>query len=188
MNRYRSRTVVITGATGGIGKATFTRLYTEGASLVASGRNEKSLNRLTSNLDPNRIAAIPGDLTDPTTPRDIAEIANERFGRIDGLVNCAGIASEGQLLGDDFWKDWAATLAVNLEATVRLTQAILPCLRNTHGAITNISSLSGLRADRGMVAYSTSKGALNTFTQALALDEAENGVRVNSVCPSCKRS
>ena len=51
MNRYRSRTVVITGATGGIGKATFTRLYTEGASLVASGRNEKSLNRLTSNLD-----------------------------------------------------------------------------------------------------------------------------------------
>ncbi|AXR73393.1 SDR family oxidoreductase [Auritidibacter sp. NML130574] len=133
MNRYRSRTVIITGATGGIGKATFTRRYAEGASLVVSGHNEQYLNRLTSNLEPNRIAVIPGDLTDPTTPRDIAEIANERFGRIDGLVNCAGIASEGQLLGDDFWKDWGATLAVNLEATVRLTQAILPYLRTTHG-------------------------------------------------------
>lgn len=188
MKRFKGRTVIITGASGGIGAATARRLHHEGANLVLASRNRAKLETLAEGLDTARTVLVPGDLSNPETCTKLVEKGYETFGRIDGLVNNAGVAWEGSILDDSFWDDWREAFAINAEAVIHLCRAALPHLRETRGAIVNVSSVAGIGGDWGMSIYSASKGAVSNLTRALALDEGAHGVRVNSVCPTYVRT
>ena len=124
-----------------------------------------------------------GDVADPkTAPRAVAEIA-ERFGRLDALVNNAGIAIFKPIL-EVSYEDWSRVLAVNLTGPFLCTQAAAPLMRDSGGgAIVNITSISGLRASTLRTAYGTSKAGLAQLTQQQAIELASLGIRVNAVAP-----
>ncbi|MDO4254531.1 MAG: SDR family oxidoreductase [Kocuria sp.] len=188
MNRFDERTVIITGASGGIGAATARRLHHEGANLVLASRNHTGLQALAENLDTTRTLLVPGDLSNPKTCAKLIAQGHEAFGQIHGLVNNAGVAWEGSILDESFWGDWREAFAINTEAVIHLCRAALPHLRETRGAIVNVSSVAGIGGDWGMSIYSATKGAVSNFTRALALDEGSHGVRVNAVCPTYVRT
>jgi NAD(P)-dependent dehydrogenase (short-subunit alcohol dehydrogenase family) len=163
VRRYEGRTVLVTGAAGGIGKATVARLADEGATVV------------TADLDG---ADVRLDVTDPTSCADAVDAA----GDLDLLVNLAGVGAFS-LTAELALEDWNRTLAVNLTGTFLMCQAALPSLRGRRGAIVNMASLAGLRATPYNAAYCASKGGVVMFTRSLAVELAKTGVRVNCVCP-----
>lgn len=188
MKRFDGRTVVITGASGGIGAATARRLHHEGANLVLASRSHAKLQAVAESLDTARTLLVPGDLSAPETCTDLIKQADDAFGQIDGLVNNAGVAWEGSILDESFWDDWREAFAINTEAVIHLCRDVLPHLRQTQGAIVNVSSVAGIGGDWGMSIYSVTKGAVSNLTRALALDEGAHGVRVNAVCPTYVRT
>ncbi|WP_137803183.1 SDR family NAD(P)-dependent oxidoreductase [Kocuria sp. 2SI] len=118
MKRFDGRTVIITGASGGIGAATARRLHHEGAALVLASRNHEKLQALAESLDRDRTVLVPGDLSNPGTCTNLIAEAHNAFGRIDGLVNNAGVAWEGSILDESFWEDWQEAFAINTEAVI----------------------------------------------------------------------
>ncbi|WP_231443106.1 SDR family NAD(P)-dependent oxidoreductase [Brevibacterium zhoupengii] len=177
------RTVLVTGAAGGIGTAIAAACARQGAQVAA-------LDRVQPHPDPGLRAEVAHRivpfLTDISTvegcDRAIAEVL-ERFGTIDGVVNCAGVMRRGALLEIDD-DDWALTYAVNVDAVMRLCRAVLPVMIDAGaGAIVNIASQWGLQPAGGHIAYNSSKAAVTSISRSLARDYGPAGVRVNSVCP-----
>jgi NAD(P)-dependent dehydrogenase (short-subunit alcohol dehydrogenase family) len=163
VQRYAGRTALVTGASGGIGRATVARLADEGAHVV------------TADLDG---AEVRLDVTDPAS----CAAALDAAGDLDLLVNPAGVGafSHPAVLAR---ADWNRTLAVNLTGTFLMCQAALGPLQDRRGAIVNMASLAGLRATPYNAAYCASKGGVVMFTRSLAVELAKTGVRVNCVCP-----
>ncbi len=183
--RFVDQVCLVTGAAGGIGSAIARRLAAEGAVVqvadvdpVACGRVAEDLVLAGGRAEPRAF-----DLTDPTAcATAVGEMITER-GRLDVLVNNAGINRRGALL-DLAPDDWSATFAVNVDALVHLCRAVLPIMVAAgQGAIVNTASQWGLFPAPGHIAYNTSKAAVVAFTQNLARDYAPSGVRVNAVCP-----
>jgi 2-hydroxycyclohexanecarboxyl-CoA dehydrogenase len=183
--RFVDSVCLVTGAVGGIGSAIAHRLAAEGASVQVADLDEGAVARVVEEivLAGGRAEPRVFDLTDPTAcAAAVAEVIAEH-GRIDALINNAGINRRGALL-DLAPDDWAATFAVNVDAVVQLCRAVLPPMITAgHGAIVNIASQWGLSPAPGHVAYNTSKAAVVALTQNLARDYAPAGVRVNAVCP-----
>jgi 2-hydroxycyclohexanecarboxyl-CoA dehydrogenase len=177
--------VVVTGAGGGIGAAIATRFAAEGAHVVVCDANETAARAVTDGLhsDGLRAQASVFDVTDADACRVAIEAVAAEHGRIDVLVNNAGINRRGDLLSisED---DWSATFAVNLDAMFHLCRAVLPYMIDAGGgAIVNTASQWGLYPAPAHVAYNVSKAAVVSFTQNLARDYAPHKVRVNAVCP-----
>jgi len=172
MQRFDRRIVLVTGAAGGIGRAICARVAAEGATTIACDRETAS-----SSVD------LALDVTQEEAWNALAVDIASRFGRLDVLVNCAGVLSTGTV-EETTSAAWQTMLEVNLTGAFLGCRALLPLLRKGHGAnIVNVASIVGLRGNLAMVGYSASKGGVVAMTCAMALDNAAFGLRVNAVCP-----
>ncbi len=181
---FSKKTLLITGATSGIGKATALRFARDGASIAAIGRNEAALLELKKELDSFgiRSLAIRADLSLEAEAAMTVSKTVEHFDGIDVLVNAAGHISTGTI-EDTSLEAWDAMLEINLRAPFRLMQKALPAIVSRRGNIVNVSSVTGLRAFPGVLAYCVSKAGLDQLTRCAALELAAKGVRVNAVNP-----
>jgi short-subunit dehydrogenase len=174
---------VVTGASSGIGEATARRLAAEpGARLVLVARREERLRALAEEIGGATVIAV--DLTDDAAPARVREaLEREHGGRLDLLVNNAG-TSWNAPFGDGGWANVRRTMAVNFDAQLRLTEALLPLLRaSAPSAIVNVASTAGRVGRAGGGAYSASKFAFAGWTDSLHLEEQPHGVHVGLVLP-----
>jgi short-subunit dehydrogenase len=176
--------MVITGASSGIGEATAKRLAREpGAALVLIARREERLRALAASLGEERVSFVAVDLLDDDAPERIREHVSERHGRLDLLVNNAGAAWRATFANGGY-ENVRRTMAINFDAQVRLTEALLPLLRaSAPSAIVNVASTAGRVARAGSGAYSASKFALAGWSDALQAEEHAAGVHVGLVLP-----
>jgi NAD(P)-dependent dehydrogenase (short-subunit alcohol dehydrogenase family) len=175
---------IVTGASSGIGRAAALRLAADGLSVLAVGRDAGSLNDVCREIAAAGGGAAPfvADVTADAAPKRIVEAALAEFGRIDALVNAAGIIASGSVT-DETDAGWDAMLDVNVRAPFRLIREAAPHLAEHRGAVVNVSSVAGVRAFPGIVSYCVSKAAVDQLTRCAALDLAPRGVRVNNVNP-----
>jgi short-subunit dehydrogenase len=179
----RARVMLITGASSGIGEATARRLAREpGAALVLIARREERLSALAAELGgANSFLAV--DLLDEDAPERIRAHVQERHGHLDLLVNNAGAAWRATF-AEGGYENIRRTMAINFDAQVRLTEALLPLLRaSAPSAIVNVSSTAGRVARAGSGAYSASKFALAGWSDSLFAEERPHGVHVGLVLP-----
>jgi NAD(P)-dependent dehydrogenase (short-subunit alcohol dehydrogenase family) len=175
---------LVSGATSGIGRAVALRLAEAGATLFLGGRDEAELDVTAAAVrDRGRSAAWHrGDLAEPPAADALVAAAVAAYGQLDVLVNAAGIIGNGTIENTDD-ASWAAMMAINVDAVFRLTRAAVPHLKATRGAVVNVSSVTGVRAFPGVLAYCVSKAAVDQLTRCAALELAPDGVRVNAVNP-----
>jgi NAD(P)-dependent dehydrogenase (short-subunit alcohol dehydrogenase family) len=181
---FAEKIVLITGATSGIGKATALRFAADGASIAAVGRDVSALLELRTQVNEAgaKLLAVEADLSrEEDTDKVVADTVNH-FGGIDVLVNAAGHISSGTIETTTV-KAWEAMLDINVRAPFLLMQKALPTMIERRGNIVNVSSVTGLRAFPGVLAYCVSKAGLDQLTRCAALELAAKGVRVNAVNP-----
>ena len=178
--------VIVTGAGSGLGAAICRVFADAGARILLAGRDESRLQRTRDSLS-TECETAAGDARDSDFCRLCAERAAERFGRVDALVNNAGVIFRGRIeeTGD---ADWERVMRVNADGVFKMTRAALPHLRRMRGAVVNVSSTMGLAGGAGLSAYCASKGAVILFTRAAALELAADGVSVNAACPGAMDS
>ena len=184
--RFQDKTVLVTGAAGGIGRATARGFFAEGARLVAADLNGSALREFASEFAGGEDTVIPlsGDLANETECGKLIESAVEKTGRLDVLVNNAGLMRRGDILATSD-EDWALSLDVNVTAVFRLCRAAIAHMRKSGGgAIVNVASTWGIYPGPNHVAYCTSKAAVAAMTRCLGRDHAADGIRVNAVCPN----
>lgn len=184
MSEATQKVALVTGSARGIGLATANRFLADGWRVVLLDIDGENLKRTFTALNkPDVTLALVCDVADPAgVARALATIA-EKFGRLDALVNNAGIAIFKPIL-DITYDDWSRVLAVNLTGPFLCSQAAAPLMRDSGGgAIVNITSISGLRASTLRTAYGTSKAGLAHLTQQQAVELASLGIRVNAVAP-----
>jgi len=174
------RVALVTGGASGIGLATAHRLAADGFDLALADVDAGGLQAATDEL--------PGALAVPTDVRSFdacaaaVAAAVEQFGRLDALVNCAGVWVEGPT--DTMTEaDWDRVVDVNLKGTFQMCRHAIPALESTGGCIVNVSSDAGLWGNKGAAIYSASKGGVTVLSKALAVELAERRIRVNAVCP-----
>lgn len=175
-----AKTAIVTGAARGIGLATAKRFLLEGRKVAMVDRDAEALNAATAGL--NGVQAIVADVSDPDQVAAMTAATLEAFGRIDALVNNAGVADFGPLETTDFAR-WRTVMATNLDGVFLCSQAAIPALKAVRGAIVNVASISGMRGSTLRVAYGTSKAAVMHLTKQQAAELGEHGVRVNCVSP-----
>jgi 3-oxoacyl-[acyl-carrier protein] reductase len=182
---FNGKTVLLTGAAGGIGRATAQVLYERGGTLLLTDVSAQPLQTLLADLgaSPERGGAQAADLTDPHQIEALFAWAKTTYGGVDYLVNNAGIVTAAPLatFPDE---DWDRVIAINLTAAYRCTQAFARdrIAQQTGGAIVNIASMSYKGMTR-QVAYVASKGGVVSLTKATAMELARHGVRANAVAP-----
>ena len=172
--------VLVTGASSGIGAAIAIAFAEAGWDVLAAGRDE---NRLEEVADVSgNIVTWAGELGSSDDCEELVADAIEEFGQLDCLVNNAGIFVRGDVseASDEEWRD---TMTINLDVPFYLSRAALPHLLRTAGSIINIASDWGLNAGTRSAAYCASKGGLVLLTKAMAKDHAQDGLRVNAICP-----
>ncbi|GAA2635780.1 MULTISPECIES: SDR family NAD(P)-dependent oxidoreductase [Streptomyces] len=179
--RHSSRIVLVTGAGTGIGRATARAFAAEGAHVIAVGRRPEPLGE-TAASDRARITPLVADITAEGEPERIVRRVRETYGRLDVLVNNAGIVRSGAL-GALTPETIAPQIATNLVAPILLAQAALPALEGTKGLIVNVSTSVGQRAWPGSSVYAATKAALELLTRSWAVELAPRGVRVVAVAP-----
>jgi NAD(P)-dependent dehydrogenase (short-subunit alcohol dehydrogenase family) len=184
MRRFEGKAALITGAASGIGRATALRLASEGAALHGADVDEAGLAETASQVQAagGKMTASRHDLTQRDACFAAVEAAHASLGRLDVLGNIAGI-SRFHLFEELPESDWNLMLAVNLSAVLWTSQAALPHLVETKGAIVNAASVAGLIGQAYTVAYCATKGGVVQLTRALAMEYIDRGVRVNAVAP-----
>lgn len=182
--RLAGKVAIVTGGVSGIGLQTGLRFVAEGAAVVATDRNE-ALGAATAKALGARGSFLAHDVTDRARWTAVVDETVKRHGRLDILVNAAGICVEGTI-EDTSLADFRTMLAINLDGTFYGCEAALPAMRKSGGgAIVNMSSMSGIRGDHNLLAYDASKGAVRQLTKEYALYCGRRGdnIRVNSVHP-----
>lgn len=180
--RFQDKVVLITGAASGIGEGAARRFAAEGATLVLCDVDGDALASVAAGLDGDVETRVT-DVRDPAACDALVAQAIARFGRVDVLVNDAGVDHLGKLDEGDL-SAFTQVIETDLYGVVHMSRAAIAALRAAKGCIVNVSSVSGLGGDWNHSFYCAAKGAVTNFTRALAMDEAAHGVRVNAVNPS----
>ena len=176
------RVAIVTGASKGLGEAIVRAYAQEGMRVVAAARSAQALTALAEEF-PTSVEAVVCDVADPQQVTDLVARALSKFGALDVIVNNAGIAPAGAFI-DMPASTWSDVFAVNLFAPVALAKAAGPIfLEQRRGKVINVASTSGLRGKPVLAAYSSSKGGLLRFTEALAGEWAQFNVQVNAIAP-----
>jgi NAD(P)-dependent dehydrogenase (short-subunit alcohol dehydrogenase family) len=175
---------LVTGASSGIGRATAVLMARNGAHVALVGRQAAALEETAREAAGagGKAVTIVGDVTSAADCARIVESAVSSLGGLDVLVNAAGIIGNGTIENTSF-DDWKTMFAVNVDAVFRLMQLCLPHLEKNKGCVVNVSSVTGIRAFPGVLAYCASKAAVDQLTRCAALELAAKGVRVNAVNP-----
>ena len=178
------RVALITGASSGIGRAAAIVFAENGYSVVAFGRNEGELGSLRDEVrgTEGSIRIHLGDITEVSHVDRLVSETIDSLGRIDVLVNAAGIIKSGNIL-DTTLDEWDKMMNVNLRSAFYLMQKCVPHLVETKGNVVNVSSVTGTRAFPNVLAYCVSKAATDQLTRCSALELAPKGIRVNAVNP-----
>jgi 3(or 17)beta-hydroxysteroid dehydrogenase len=182
VGRLAGKVALITGAASGIGRATVGLFHAEGAKVAATDRNEAGLKA----LGPDADLVLAHDVTDETRWSEVVDAVLAAFGRLDILVNSAGVAVLGNIETTTL-DDWRKVNAVNAEGTfLGCREAVRAMKASGGGSIVNLSSVAGIIGDGSSLAYCASKGAVRLLTKSAALHCARSGlgIRVNSVHPS----
>jgi len=183
--RFSGKAVLVTGASSGIGRAVALALGREGASVAAAGRRADRLAEVVAAIGKagGRAVAATGDARDPATAPAWVRAALDAFGRLDGLVNGAGVIGNG-MIAEVAVEEWDRVMDSNLRSVFLVTRAAAPELIKTRGAIVNVSSVAGgSRPYPNLSAYCVSKAGVRMLTECAALEYAPHGVRVNAVSP-----
>ena len=179
------KTAIVTGAARGIGLATTKLLMEDGFSVAMVDRDGEALKEAAAPLQ--NALALEYDVSIPEQVDAFVSETLSRFGRIDALVNNAGVADFGPIEQTDFER-WRTVMATNLDGVFLCSQAATPALKESKGCIVNIASISGLRASTLRVAYGTSKAGVIQLTQQQAAELGEFGIRANCVAPGPVRT
>lgn len=171
MNRFEGKVALVTGGRTGIGHAIAARLRMEGA-IVCTAQRRVDV----------EFPSVVVDLTDPRGVESAVAEAVDRFGRLDVLINCAGMMQEATVEEMSI-EDWKTSLDVNLTGPFLMTREALPHLRQTRGSIVNVGSIEGLGSNPAHAAYSAAKSGLHGLTRAVAVDHGHEGIRCNAVAP-----
>jgi meso-butanediol dehydrogenase / (S,S)-butanediol dehydrogenase / diacetyl reductase len=178
-------TALVTGAARGIGLATTRRFLDDGWTVAMIDRDADALMDAAAGLE--RALPVVADVSIPSQVAAMIDATMARFGKIDALVNNAGVADFGPVEGTSFDR-WRQVMETNLDGVFLVTQAATPALKASRGAIVNIASISGLRASTLRVAYGTSKAAVIQLTLQQAVELGEHGIRANCVAPGPVRT
>lgn len=179
--RFDGKTVIVTGAASGIGKATASRIAREGGRIIACDIAAEKLDALVAELPAADIVAVAGDLTQQDAIDRVIAAAGQR---IDGLANVAGINDDFSPAGETPDAVWDRVIAINLTAPFKLIRAVLPAMEAAgHGAILNVASEAALRGNASGNAYTASKHGIVGVTKSAAFMYGPKGIRVNAVAP-----
>jgi NAD(P)-dependent dehydrogenase (short-subunit alcohol dehydrogenase family) len=178
------KTVIVTGASSGIGRAAALLFAAHGALVIAVGRREKELSSLADEIQAagGSVRIATADLREPSQIEAFVEETFANSGQIDVLVNAAGIIQNGSIETTSL-DEWDEMMNINLRSVFYLMQKCVPHLAKTKGSIVNVSSVTGLRAFPNVLAYCVSKAAIDQLTRCTALELAPQGIRVNAVNP-----
>lgn len=179
------KVALVTGAARGIGLATTHVLIERGWQVAMVDRDADALRSAANGL--NEASAFVHDVSMPDQVDDMMKVVGCTFGRIDAVVNNAGVADFGPIEKTDF-KRWRRVMETNLDGVFLVSQACIAALRESRGSLVNIASISGLRASTLRVAYGTSKAAVIHLTKQQAVELGEYGIRANCVCPGPVRT
>ncbi len=179
-----NKTVIVTGASRGIGKAIATVFAQNGYNVVINyNKSEEQAKALESSLSEYNVCIFKADVSDPDSAASLCDFALSRFGKIDVLVNNAGIAKQS-LITDVSFEEWSRIFNVNVGSCFNCSKSVLPHMINRKsGLIINISSIWGICGASCEVAYSASKAAIIGFTKALAKEVGPSGITVNCIAP-----
>lgn len=182
---FEGKVVVVTGSSSGIGRGTAELLSTKKAILALVGRNEENLKEVAERCKQPNVPeplVIIADVANESEPPKIIDQVIQKFGKLDVLINSAGIIANGSIETCSL-EQYDNVMNVNCRAIFQLTQLAIPHLIKTKGNIVNVSSVCGVRSFPNVIAYNMSKAAINQFTSCVALELALKGVRCNAVCP-----
>ena len=176
------KTVLLTGATGGIGRAIAKTLYAQGANLILTDISEEVLEKFKAELG-DRVTVFAGNITEEKDLKSLINFAKETFGNIDILINNAGITKDtlSMRMTDEMWE---AVLRVNLTAGFRLTREVLPqMMKKRWGRIISMASIVGVIGNLGQANYAASKAGLIAMTKSVAQEVAGRGITANCIAP-----
>lgn len=179
--RFAGKTVIVTGAASGIGKATASRIAREGGRVIAADISADKLEAFKAELPDADITTVAGDLTQQDAIDAVVAAAGDR---IDALANVAGINDDFSPAGETTDAVWDRVIAINLTAPFKLMRAVLPVMEQSGaGAVLNVASEAGLRGNASGNAYTASKHGIIGVTKSAAFMYGPKGIRVNSVAP-----
>jgi NAD(P)-dependent dehydrogenase (short-subunit alcohol dehydrogenase family) len=180
-NRFKGKTVIVTGAGSGIGRATASRIGREGGRVIAVDISKERLDEFVGDQKRSDITAVAGDITADAT---IAAIVKAAGSKIDGLANVAGIMDNMTPVHEVSDDVWQRVFRINVEGTMKLMRAVVPSmLAQANGSIVNIASEAALRGSAAGAAYTASKHAVAGLTKSSAFMYGPSGIRVNAVAP-----
>ena len=184
-NEFRGKVAVVAGGGAGIGLAAARKLAQEGASVVICSDREDQTTQAAGELREEglEVMEMKGDVTSSADMKGLVDFAVDTYGGVDVLVNSAGVQRYGTV-ADTEESVWDEVLGVNLKGIYLASRYAIPEMRERGGGtIVNVSSVQAIASQRGVAAYTASKGGINALTRAMALDHAHENIRVNAVCP-----
>ncbi len=184
MSEWSNRIVLITGASSGLGLELSREFARRGARLILAARNLDKLNAAASQLSipAENLLTVSCDVTQDADVQNLFDQVREKFGRLDTLVNCAGMSSRGRIVEIDV-ADLQQMWELNVLSIIRCSKAAFPLLCESKGSIINIGSLAGKIASKFLGGYCTTKYAVSGLSKQMRLEMAEQGVHVLLVCP-----